>query len=332
MTHPVTPITLNFPFGRDYIREFEQYDFDPDGTPVPMLLDEYAPVGVYFALSDYSIPVLSLETPEDSQEGVITQLPYGYAIRLSASNITTLSQALNRGRQRNGRWWVNFEAYGDIVTLAAGAFTVAGSIGENPTVVPVDQEALAVFRVINQYRESEKMLAFIRSMVGTFNDAEETANDILTQMDLDRASGTMLDAIGEIVGAGRNVANAIPRPFFGFDGYPSSETFGELLGVERGAQFRNIGEGFADSATLTDTDYRRVIKAKIVKNNSRGTTDDLILAIKEITPVQFTVTETAMTVTVTFAEDIGTVTYSLIANNDILPRPNGVRHIYVNGA
>lgn len=81
-------------------------------------------------------------------------------------------------------------------------------------------------------------------------------------------SGERLDLIGSIVGASRDLPEAVAIPFFGF----ASQAAGRGFGLGR---LRHEGEPVALTYTAADQEFRRIIRLKIAINNSHGTATDI---------------------------------------------------------
>lgn len=117
--------------------------------------------------------------------------------------------------------------------------------------------------------------ALIAGMVTPLNDIEQALNDLYNLRWLNNASGVQLDLIGGIVGQTRESQSALYFSFFGFASQPAGVGFGQ-------ARMRHDGEPFATSTTLPDTEYRALLYAKIARNNSHGTVEDIIQTVKAV--------------------------------------------------
>ena len=100
--------------------------------------------------------------------------------------------------------------------------------------------------------------------------------DLMQKRDIDTATGAQLDIIGDIVGQKRTVAGADIFPFFGFVGNVASNSFGTLFKPTVGGYWYSLGQEIGKDVTLSDDLYRKIIKAKIIKNNSSGRKEDYV--------------------------------------------------------
>jgi hypothetical protein len=96
-------------------------------------------------------------------------------------------------------------------------------------------------------------------------------------LDIDKSSGKVLDMIGVMIGEKRNLANFINRPYFGFEGARLAESF------DVGYWYSLYKNKYGSLRVLSDQEYRRVLKARIIKNNSDGSRNDLIRIVNLLT-------------------------------------------------
>lgn len=100
--------------------------------------------------------------------------------------------------------------------------------------------------------------------------------DLIQLRDIDSAQGAQLDIIGNIVGQERILASADLYNFFGYQGSLAAESFGTTFNKNVGGYWWSYGTEIGKSVQLNDDQYRQIIKAKIIKNNARGTNEDYI--------------------------------------------------------
>ena len=188
----------------------------------------------------------------------------------------------------------------------------------------------SVARLIQIYRDKPKFIALITLYANIAQEIEDTVFDMLLLRDVETAVGAQLDVIGRIVGQSRQIADADPFVFFGFlDGViPDATTgsFGDLGNPATGERFRSIDEDVSGDVSLADPEYRLFIKARIIKNHTRGTLNEIIAATTLIAETDtYTITESKMQVDINFTPDsISVTTLNLLQNFDLLPRPAGV--------
>lgn len=149
-------------------------------------------------------------------------------------------------------------------------------------------------------------------------------------MNLDIAQGYHLDIIGRLVGQDRLLFSFNTEPYFGFEGSYQSETLSSLENPELGGYWNTFDNFVAStSRRLNDDEYRNVIKARIIKNNSRCTVNDLVEVVNLITfSNSCVVTRLSHTkIKIAAEDDLGLLTYFADLRNregDILPIPYGM--------
>lgn len=191
----------------------------------------------------------------------------------------------------------------------------------------LDHQELGRSRVATQYTASEKFLAYIQALLESSAELEAIFQKIAEQADIDIAEGVNLDVIGEIVGISRIIPNSIALKFFGFEGQPGGDVFGEegVLGI--GSRFREELEPETDTSVLADPEYRLLLRAKIVKNHASGTNEDIIQGLSYLLNAPLMIVEDigGMAIGVAIGRQITFQEKALVTELDILPRPAGVR-------
>jgi hypothetical protein len=203
--------------------------------------------------------------------------------------------------------------------------------GQNAPLYPLDVPAIdhvtiGLSRVIQQFRESPKFLAVLAAILADSNEQESTLTSFQQLPNIDAMQGANLDTIGIIVGASRFITNVVQVTFFGFDeGYYYMIRFGELGDPSIGGRFYELGETFAGTSELSDPEFRLIIRAKIVKNGSKGTGEDVLAALTYLFGSTATVTDNFnMTFTIGIGRAFTATELAILNGVDILPRPAGV--------
>lgn len=136
-----------------------------------------------------------------------------------------------------------------------------------------DHGAIAQANLPLQFGKNKPLIrALVQAFAGELNPIEATLGDLFTLRWLDKATGVQLDLIGTIVGQSRAVASSVYISFFGFASQPAAVGFGQ-------ARLRHDGEVYATTTNLPDTEYRALLYAKIARNNSHGTVEDIIQTV-----------------------------------------------------
>lgn len=154
------------------------------------------------------------------------------------------------------------------------------------SLTPIDHEQLAESRLATQFKEAVNLIAYIRALLSEANTLEQVFIDIIEKRWLDNAEGVQLDILGSIVGQSRYVDIGIQQPevdlYFGFLGYPYSNSFGSLTDPLVGKRFIALSEFGSTTWILSDDTYRKFIKARITRNSTGCSVEDIISHVKFI--------------------------------------------------
>lgn len=173
--------------------------------------------------------------------------------------------------------------------------------------------------LIWQYRKKPRARATAKllndEVYKTFDDAIKIA-EILN---IDMASGYALDLIGRHVGASREQQNLILKDFFAFTQTEKKQGFNK-------GEFYRLGNSLKGSFYLNDSDYRFLIKAKIIKNYQTGTLENSYKSLEFLLGSgNFIFDNYDMTLNLVLKNAKTTqFLINLIFKNDILARPVGV--------
>lgn len=191
----------------------------------------------------------------------------------------------------------------------------------------IDHQVLGRSRVATQYLESARFLAYLAALLKPANELEGVFQKIAEQTDIDKAEGVNLDVLGDIVGISRILPNSMAVKFFGFESQPGGDVFGEegVLGI--GSRFRDEAESETATSVLADPEYRLLIRAKIVKNHSHGTCEDVLQGLAYLFNAPLTVVEDigGMAIGVAIGRQLTFQERIIVQTLDILPRPAGVQ-------
>ena len=134
-----------------------------------------------------------------------------------------------------------------------------------------DYKTIAQSRLTDRHRSDESFLAILDTLIEL---KEERQRDYLSLadsfLDIDKSTGKNLDVIGKLIGEERTLVNFIDRSYFGFLGARLSESY------DIGYWYSLYKNKYGTLRTLTDEDYRRVLKARIIKNSSDSNRDSFL--------------------------------------------------------
>lgn len=130
--------------------------------------------------------------------------------------------------------------------------------------------------ITTQFQDKEIFKRYLRLLVIGIQETLAVSRDLLQKRDIDSATGAQLDIIGDIVGQPRVLLNTDLYPFFGFQGDLAANSFGTYYNKQIGGYWYSYGGKIGGDVSLNDEQYRLIIKARIIKNNSKGTNEDYI--------------------------------------------------------
>ena len=133
--------------------------------------------------------------------------------------------------------------------------------------------------------ESENLKKLIEVILGQYQKDQEKYLWLIDNiLNLEVAEKWHLDFIGNLVGQDRFLANFDQEKYFGFLGSYQSETLGTLSDPNVGGYWNSVDNFISSSARrLNDEEYKRIIKARIIYNNSNCLMNDLVSVVNLIT-------------------------------------------------
>ena len=189
-----------------------------------------------------------------------------------------------------------------------------------------DYKTTALSRLTDRHRSDETFLAILDTLVEIKEERQQQYLDIAdTLLDIDKSEGKNLDLIGRLIGEERTLVNFIDRSYFGFLGARLSESY------DIGYWYSLYKNKYGTLRTLTDEEYRRVLKARVVKNSSDNNRNSFIEVLNILSgntnsSIIESYNNTAITVNV---EDVdGLVSYYLSKyknDRNLIPIPLGRR-------
>lgn len=135
------------------------------------------------------------------------------------------------------------------------------------------------------FRESENIDRLLQALFDVC-DVQQRGFLWLSEnlLNVDVAQGFHLDFIGGVVGQPRFLSDFNTEPYFGFDKSYQSKTFGSALDPEVGGYWNSRSYfNTATSRQLNDEEYRRLIKARAIYNQSNCSANDLLEVVNLVT-------------------------------------------------
>lgn len=152
-----------------------------------------------------------------------------------------------------------------------------------PTKINYSEQAIE--RVTSVFRESPifqgVLLALLKPLDNLQDDLLYLSKNLLN---VDVAEKYQLDFIGSLIGQPRVLVDFNTEPYYGFEGAYQAETLSSISNPSVGGYWNSYSyTNVATSRRLTDDEYRRVIKARIITNNTNCSTDDLLSVLNLLT-------------------------------------------------
>lgn len=189
-----------------------------------------------------------------------------------------------------------------------------------------DYKAIALSRLTDRHRSDEVFISILDTLV----DLKETRQKEILQisesfLDIDKSEGKNLDVIGKLIGEERNLVNFIDKSYFGFLGARLSEAY------DIGYWYSLYKNKYGTLRTLTDSEYRRVLKARVIKNSSDSGRNSLLEVLNVLLDNKNTVIiekENNTAIEVRIRDNDGLASYYLSkykSDNTLIPIPLGRR-------
>ena len=193
------------------------------------------------------------------------------------------------------------------------------------TAITIDHSEIGNSRIALQYYESANFRAYITALLQHSIEIEAIFQKMALQVDIDIAEGINLDVIGIIVGRSRIIPLAIPVGFFGFLDQPGVLPYGEEGVVGVGGRFRDESEPAFASSVLADPEYRLLLKAKIIKNHSKGYFEDSLAGLNMLFQSPAVVSSLGiMTMQIAVGRELQYWEQVILKDLDLISRPVGV--------
>ena len=130
--------------------------------------------------------------------------------------------------------------------------------------------------VVSQYVDSPDFRAYLKTFTDEILLACNDLLDLENLFDIDSQEGEVLDLIGSIVGQPRIWVNNGDFVWFGYD---SGNLDVSIAGYGEGQYWDGVSPLNGELTRAGDDVYRKTIKARIFKNGSCGTINEMLEAI-----------------------------------------------------
>jgi len=189
----------------------------------------------------------------------------------------------------------------------------------------IEHKNLAISRLSTQFKESTNLINYIKSLLVESNTLEQVFCDIIEKRWIDTAEGVQLDILGSIVGQSREFIDAEVFQYFGFAVNPQSQSFGSLSDPAIGGRFRFAKEPVVGLRQLIDDEFRKFIRARIVRNSTQSTPEQIISQIAFVLEVdQILIMEGNTRYDISISKRLSLNEKSILTDTDIIPKTAGV--------
>lgn len=176
-------------------------------------------------------------------------------------------------------------------------------------------------RVISQYRSDPALNALLHGFGELLRLQMETACDVRRLLySIDDMEGVQLDLIGRVLVQPRPGITNTAIPFFGYDGTPGAVGYN----VAPYYDYNRAGEVLVP---LPDAYYKRLLKAKTIKNTSDCSIDQIIQIVEVVTGDNAVTLNNGfdLTFAIVLSQTPDDVTTLLLNNYPFIPVPIGVQ-------
>lgn len=185
---------------------------------------------------------------------------------------------------------------------------------------------IARSRLTDRHKSDEAFLAVLDTLIEIKEKRQRECLDLAESfLDIDQSAGKNLDVIGRLIGEDRTLVNFIDRVYFGFLGARLAEAY------DFGYWYSLYKNKYGTLRTLTDEEYRRVLKARVVKNssdNNRSSFLEVLNILSNNTSSVVTEFSNNTAISVEVEDFDGLVSYYLSKyknDNNLIPIPLGRR-------
>ena len=132
---------------------------------------------------------------------------------------------------------------------------------------------IALSHNLLQFNRKPKIETLYQILFAPFSAIQTALGQLLTLRHLDKAKGKQLDGIGSILGIERPYTTAEGVFYFGFTGQSRALGFSQAV-----IRSNSLSIGSGNFKYMSDQGYLRLLRWKIIVNNSHGTIEDIIKA------------------------------------------------------
>lgn len=178
-----------------------------------------------------------------------------------------------------------------------------------------------------QYRNKDRAIGLSNIPLSFREQLVVASNFVRDSYDISGNSGPELDVIGRIIGRDRSIIQSKTLDVYECNADGDFECGDDSIQCS--------ATSVADDADLSDEYYRYLLRAKIAKNNSDASIDDILTVVNTAVPsinALRLIDGENMTFSIEFYGGIDAIARDLLISGDLIPSPQGVKFSgFLNG-
>lgn len=145
----------------------------------------------------------------------------------------------------------------------------------------VDYAQEATDRTTTQFQDKDIFNRYLQLMLTGKVELREALKEVMQMRNLDNAEGAQLDIIGEILGQPRQLFDSVIIRYFGYKGAIGASPYKSASNTERTyGPYKSVTDKLLGTRKLTDKEYRRLLRLKIIKNTSNANITAFVDGVK----------------------------------------------------
>ena len=136
-------------------------------------------------------------------------------------------------------------------------------------------------RITQQFKDKDVLDRYLQIMTVGKTELESVIKDLMQKRTIDNSSGAQLEVIGDIVGQPRTLFDSGIIQYFGFNGATGASPYKSVANTDRVyGPWKGTTDPLFGTRVLSDEEYRRLIKIKILKNSSSASMNSFLSCVK----------------------------------------------------
>lgn len=171
--------------------------------------------------------------------------------------------------------------------------------------------------VTAQFENKDVFDRYVQLLLAGKPELSTVFKQVMQERSLDSAVGEQLNVIGRIVGQDRQLFDSAIIYYFGFNGAVGASPYGTVAEEETSGFWKSLDDPLLGVRSLTDAEYRTLIKIKIIKNTSNADITSFTDAVRLLFGTEeVTYQENNATITLNIGRDYNNQTESIFPGLD----------------